>query len=79
MSNRPETSDFNSDKAAVPRSRIKISISGSSGLDQSKAAARLSDALHQLNIPHAYIGGFAWALLGSTRPTQISLVTILEE
>jgi len=37
---------------------------------QSQAAKALSDTLSNLGCPHAYIGGFAWALLGSERPTQ---------
>lgn len=40
--------------------------------DHSTAAAYLSEALRQLGCPHAYIGGFAWSLLGSSRPTQMS-------
>ncbi|KAF9530517.1 hypothetical protein CPB83DRAFT_810353 [Crepidotus variabilis] len=47
----------------------QISVT-TSRTDQSKAARALSDALNSLGCPHAYIGGFAWALLGSTRPTQ---------
>ncbi|KAL4076327.1 hypothetical protein J3A83DRAFT_2178016 [Scleroderma citrinum] len=39
-------------------------------LDQSKAATYLSACLELLGCPHAYIGGFAWSLLGSNRPTQ---------
>ena len=50
-----------------------------SRLDQLKAAAFLSGALNELNIPHAYIGGFAWALLGSSRPTQISRVEVWQQ
>jgi hypothetical protein len=37
-----------------------------------EAAQLLSDHLHNLGIDHAYIGGFAWSLLGSQRLTQIS-------
>ncbi|PPR02501.1 hypothetical protein CVT24_002050 [Panaeolus cyanescens] len=33
--------------------------------DQATAAAKLSDVLEALGCPHAYIGGFAWALLGN--------------
>jgi len=39
-------------------------------LDHSTAAAYLSTCLQQLGYHHAYIGGFAWALLGSSRSTQ---------
>ncbi|KAF8964813.1 hypothetical protein BDZ97DRAFT_865663 [Flammula alnicola] len=38
--------------------------------DQLKAAVLLSQCLHKLGCPHAYIGGFAFALLGSARPTE---------
>ncbi|KAI0833699.1 hypothetical protein BC628DRAFT_43191, partial [Trametes gibbosa] len=33
----------------------------------------LSAHLDDLGVQHAYIGGFAWALLGSFRPTQMSI------
>jgi len=46
-----------------------ISITTST-LDQAKAATCLSACLEHLGCPHAYIGGFAWSLLGSKRPTQ---------
>ena len=60
----------------------KISITTSREC-QSIAAASLSDTLNQLHCPHAFIGGFAWALLGSSRPTEMSciqvfLITILK-
>jgi len=35
-----------------------------------QAAQLLSSHLHKLGVDHAYIGGFAWSLLGSQRPTQ---------
>jgi hypothetical protein len=38
-----------------------------------EAAQLLSTHLRQIGIDHAYIGGFAWSLLGSQRATQISL------
>jgi hypothetical protein len=40
--------------------------------DQAIAAHALSKLLSELECPHAYIGGFAWSLLGSERPTEIS-------
>ena len=61
------------DELSRPGYRRIISLT-SSKIDQLKAATFLSNALNELKIPHAYIGGFAWALLGSSRPTQISLV-----
>lgn len=30
-----------------------------------------ASSLDELKYPHAFIGGFAWSLLGSRRPTQI--------
>ena len=47
-----------------------------------QAAQFLSNHLHKLGVDHAYIGGFAWSLLGSQRPTQMSrlplhLLTVL--
>lgn len=48
----------------------RISITTSPEL-QAKAAALLSQYLtEELDCPHAYIGGFAWSLLGSHRPTE---------
>ncbi|KDR77350.1 hypothetical protein GALMADRAFT_210405 [Galerina marginata CBS 339.88] len=47
-----------------------ISITTSSK-DQLVAASLLSQYLEELGCKHAYIGGFAWALLGSVRPTEI--------
>ncbi|KAF9057474.1 hypothetical protein BJ165DRAFT_1420637 [Panaeolus papilionaceus] len=38
--------------------------------DQAIAATKLSDVLEELGCPHVYIGGFAWASLGSRRPTE---------
>ncbi|KAF7424002.1 hypothetical protein PC9H_009302 [Pleurotus ostreatus] len=38
---------------------------------QREAACILSDALRDLGYPHAYIGGYAMRLLGSTRFTEI--------
>jgi len=35
-----------------------------------EAAQILSTHLRQLGIDHAYIGGFAWSVLGSPRPTE---------
>jgi len=40
--------------------------------DQLRAAKALSDSLSKLGCEHVYIGGFAWVLLGSNRPTKIS-------
>jgi len=40
--------------------------------EQLKAALFLSKALSNLSTPHAYIGGFAWAVLGSRRATEMS-------
>jgi hypothetical protein len=31
----------------------------------------VASSLDELKYPHAFIGGFAWSLLGSRRPTQI--------
>jgi hypothetical protein len=49
--------------------------------DQARAAETLSAILTKLGYGHAFIGGFAWSLLGSERPTQMSpkltFVTIL--
>ena len=50
--------------------RIKISVSANQE-HHLRAALSLSAHLDEFRIPHAYIGGFAWALLGSSRPTQI--------
>ncbi|PPQ71407.1 hypothetical protein CVT25_012753 [Psilocybe cyanescens] len=52
-----------------------ISITTSSR-DQSVAALSLSQYLEQLNCRHAYIGGFACALLGSVKPTEISMLSV---
>jgi len=49
--------------------QVKVSVT-TSRTDQSQAAKALSDTLSNLGCQHAYIGGFAWALLGSERPTQ---------
>ncbi|KAI0329297.1 hypothetical protein GY45DRAFT_883531 [Cubamyces sp. BRFM 1775] len=38
------------------------------------AAEALSSNLDGLGVRHAYIGNFAWALLGSTRPVKICLL-----
>jgi hypothetical protein len=48
-----------------------ISISTSLD-DQTCAAENLSKILTELGYGHAFIGGFAWSLLGSERPTQMS-------
>ncbi len=45
--------------------------------DHLTAAKALSAHLDKLGIRHAYIGGFAWALLGSARPTEMSPAAIL--
>lgn len=39
---------------------------------QLEAASLLSKTLTDLGCAHAYIGGFAWALLGSRRLTEMS-------
>ena len=36
------------------------------------SAKALSDPLSKLGCEHVYIGGFAWVLLGSNRPAEIS-------
>lgn len=41
--------------------------------DHIAAAQALSNHLKQRDIRHAYIGGFAWSLLGSERPTELSV------
>ncbi|EMD38753.1 hypothetical protein CERSUDRAFT_122328, partial [Gelatoporia subvermispora B] len=46
-----------------------ISVS-SSQTDHIRAAKALSEQLDELRLPHAFIGGFAWSLLGSIRPTE---------
>ncbi|KIL67782.1 hypothetical protein M378DRAFT_9060 [Amanita muscaria Koide BX008] len=46
-----------------------ITVSSLEG-DHIQAAGALSRCLLELNYPHAYIGGFAWSLLGSVRPTH---------
>ena len=53
---------------------VRISIT-TSRENQLEAASVLSEELTKLNCPHAYIGGFAWSCLGSTRPTEMSLST----
>ncbi|KAI0062296.1 hypothetical protein BV25DRAFT_1991595 [Artomyces pyxidatus] len=50
-----------------------ISISTSKN-DQGRAASVFSKHLNELGYRHAYIGGFAWSLLGSTRPTEINVL-----
>ncbi|KAI0663740.1 hypothetical protein C8Q70DRAFT_376124 [Cubamyces menziesii] len=52
-----------------PKPRIRISISTNQE-HHLLAALSLSSHLDEFGIKHAYIGGFAWALLGSSRPTQ---------
>ena len=42
--------------------------------DHIAAAQALSNYLDERGIRHAYIGGFAWSLLGSVRPTEISVL-----
>jgi hypothetical protein len=49
--------------------QISIAISPEHLLE---AAQLLSSHLHKLGVDHAYIGGFAWSLLGSQRLTQMS-------
>jgi hypothetical protein len=54
------------------RMASSISITTSNDL-QAKAASLLSQYLDdELKCPHAYLGGFAWSLLGNKRPTEIS-------
>ncbi|CAA7269885.1 unnamed protein product [Cyclocybe aegerita] len=50
-----------------------ISIT-TSRTDQAAAASYLSETLDRLGCPHAYIGGFAWALLGNRRPTEMNVL-----
>ncbi|TDL22819.1 hypothetical protein BD410DRAFT_199766 [Rickenella mellea] len=47
----------------------QISIT-KSNKQQLAAASALSEYLETIGCKHAYIGGFAWALLGSDRPTE---------
>jgi hypothetical protein len=50
---------------------IPSAVAPPSSLDaQKNAAAALSAALTARGVPHAFIGGFAWAMLGSARPTD---------
>ncbi|KAK0221946.1 hypothetical protein IW262DRAFT_941240 [Armillaria fumosa] len=51
----------------APRSIICTTTNHNS---QEHAARVLSEKLTELSIPHAYIGGFAWRLLGSERQTE---------
>jgi len=51
---------------------MSISITTSRD-DQLKAAVLLSESLEVLGSPHAFIGGFAWAVLGSSRLTEMSV------
>ncbi|KAK0487344.1 hypothetical protein IW261DRAFT_1447382 [Armillaria novae-zelandiae] len=51
----------------APRSIIHTTTNHNS---QEHAARVLSEKLTELSIPHAYIGGFAWRLLGSPRQTE---------
>lgn len=51
--------------------RVTIPITTSREYQES-AALSLSNHLNELGCRHAYIGGFAWSLLGSSRPTEIS-------
>lgn len=51
----------------APRSIIRTTTNHNS---QEHAARVLSEKLSELSIPHAYIGGFAWRLLGSERQTE---------
>ena len=55
----------------MPAKQISISTSRT---EQITVAITLSGILTELNLPHAYIGSFAWALLGSDQQTQISFV-----
>lgn len=41
-----------------------------------EAAQLLSSHLLKLGVDHAYIGGFAWSLLGSQRLTEMSRLRI---
>jgi hypothetical protein len=65
-----QTSTFE-DAVRGSRSRVKIPIT-TSRESLLKAAELLSQRLCKLGLDHAYIGGFAWSLLGSDRPTAIS-------
>jgi hypothetical protein len=57
---------------SVAKMSARISITTSRD-QQAKAAFLLSQYLtEELKCPHAYIGGFAWSLLGNTRATEIS-------
>ncbi|KAI1791230.1 hypothetical protein LXA43DRAFT_447237 [Ganoderma leucocontextum] len=51
--------------------RIQISISKEREHHEAAAQA-LSKHLDGWGIPHAFIGGFAWSVLGSERPTEMS-------
>ncbi|KAK0503899.1 hypothetical protein EDD18DRAFT_1344793 [Armillaria luteobubalina] len=55
----------------APRSIIRTTTNHNS---QEHAARVLSEKLSELSIPHAYIGGFAWRLLGSERQTEINVL-----
>ncbi|KAJ3005132.1 hypothetical protein NUW54_g4481 [Trametes sanguinea] len=46
--------------------------------DHLAAARALSAIFYKLGVRHAYIGGFAWSLLGSIRPTEISPFPVLD-
>ena len=56
----------------MPRS---ISVTTSQEI-QTRAAENVSKLLSALGYRHAFIGGFAWSLLGSRRLTQISVWSI---
>lgn len=56
----------------APPAQMSISITTSRD-DQLKAAVLLSESLEMLGSPHAFIGGFAWAVLGSSRLTEMSV------
>ncbi|TBU39757.1 hypothetical protein BD309DRAFT_407402 [Dichomitus squalens] len=52
-------------------SRPTISIS-TNQKDHMAAAKALTSHLSEWGITYGFIGGFAWSLLGSSRPTDIS-------
>ena len=44
--------------------------------DHIAAAKALSQLLDQFGVRHAFIGGFAWSLLGSSRATEMSIFSL---
>ena len=53
---------------------MSLHISEHNGTEQARAAEALSKVLTDLGVRHAFIGGFARALLGNDRPTAISTI-----